>query len=326
MSQSRGPATVFLLLLAGGVAACADTGAREASAGGSVGLTSITSAGGSTSSGTDGSTGAPTGSGSVGTDPGAVTSTSSGAPTGTGTSGTGVGTSSDGSSAGLEDTGAGTTSSTSGGTSTGGDGGCSDQLQARVRDFSQSHPDFESFSGSVKGLVEPVLGADHKPIHAAAGPTQVTSGPANFQQWYNDVPGVNQPFTIQLALTEIMPGIYQYKNSAFFPIDGQGLGDEGNDHNFHFTTEIHTEFEYGGGEVFTFTGDDDLWMFINDKLAIDLGGVHGELSQTIQLDEQAAALGITKGNSYAMDIFHAERHTSQSNFRIDTTIACFVPQ
>ena len=39
-----------------------------------------------------------------------------------------------------------------------------------------------------------------------------------------------------------------------------------------------------------------------------------------------ATLGITKGNSYAMDIFHAERHSTGSNFRIDTTIGCFVPQ
>ena len=36
------------------------------------------------------------------------------------------------------------------------------------------------------------------------------------------------------------------------------------------------------------------------------------------------ALGLVVGQSYPMDIFHAERHTTASNFRVETTIDCFV--
>ena len=53
--------------------------------------------------------------------------------------------------------------------------------------------------------------------------------------------------------------------------------------------------------------------------------MHGAESGTIDFDAQAAALGITPGRAYSMDIFHAERHTTASNFSVETNIACFTP-
>jgi len=199
-------------------------------------------------------------------------------------------------------------------------------LVATIRDFHQSHPDFETFSGNAAypGIVEALLGNDDKPVYAHAGGTAQTTGPAEFAQWYNDVPNVNQPFSVPIPLSEESPGVFVYDNDAFFPIDGQGFGNEGNNHNFHFTTEIHTQFTYKGGESFTFTGDDDLWLFVNHHLAIDLGGLHQALTQAVDFDARAGELELQVGKTYPMDIFHAERHTVESHFRVETTIDCFV--
>ena len=206
-------------------------------------------------------------------------------------------------------------------------------LVATVRDFTPpTHPDFEPDTASdfsYPGLVRSTLGGDGKPVYAPSGSTPHTAGPTQFAQWYRDVAGINQPFTVKLALTESSPGHFTYDSSAFFPIDGMGYGDtalanDGMLHNFHFTTEIHTQFQYRGGEVFNFHGDDDLWLFINGRLAIDLGGLHPALPGSVDLDAMATALGIQTGHMYSMDIFHAERHTDASNFRVETTIDCFI--
>ena len=206
-------------------------------------------------------------------------------------------------------------------------------LVATIRDFSPTtHVDFEPVSDSdvaYQGLVRDMLGGDGKPVYAPTGSTPHTAGPMQFAQWYRDVPGINMPFTVKLALAESSPGRFTYDSSAFFPIDGMGYGNSGiaNDgmmHNFHFTTEIHTTFRYRGGEVFNFLGDDDLWLFINGRLAIDLGGLHPALPGSVNLDQMATALGIQIGDMYSMDIFHAERHTDASNFHVETTIDCFI--
>ena len=221
---------------------------------------------------------------------------------------------------------------------------CGHDIKAVYRDFIPSadpggHPDFErddyvsEDDNGTPGLVKADLGADDKPVYALPGGSRCTTGPAEFAQWYNDVPGVNMHLEGSLTLTESAPGsnLYVYQSSAFFPIDNQGFGngptlpDGTTPHNFSFTTEIHLEFTYTGGEVFTFEGDDDVWVFINKKLAVDLGGMHPKLDGTANLDAQAAQLGIVKGNKYAMDLFHAERHTLDSNFNITTSIKCFTP-
>jgi fibro-slime domain-containing protein len=218
-----------------------------------------------------------------------------------------------------------TTSPTSSGGGTGSGISCSGELPVIVRDFTTTNPDFEPGNYvDDRNIVGPELGPDNKPVYAGNPKTTTTHGKESFDQWFRDTPGINQNIPLVLKLTQGANGVYTYDNQEFFPIDGQGLGNEGNNHNFHFTTEVHTEFTYKGGEVFKFSGDDDLFGYINRKLVINLGGIHQAEEATVNLDQMASQLGLVVGNSYTLDLFGAERHVTQSHYRIETTIDCFV--
>src|SRR5689334_10571081 len=94
-------------------------------------------------------------------------------------------------------------------------------LAGRIRDFSQNHPDFEKTIGDDRGIVLPDLGADGTPVYAAGpdGTTPTTTGQADFDQWYHDVPGVNLGADLALPLTS-SPGALSFDDGTFFPIDG----------------------------------------------------------------------------------------------------------
>jgi fibro-slime domain-containing protein len=141
-----------------------------------------------------------------------------------------------------------------------------------------------------------------------------------------------------LTLAQGTSGTYTYANPQFFPVDGLGWNAGANPqtdtdcepnrpngpHNFSFTSELHYLFTFDAAvaassapAVFSFTGDDSVWAFINNQLVVDLGGVHSPEGATYTLDTaHAATLGLVDRGWYSIDVFQAEQHVCRSTYNL----------
>ena len=216
------------------------------------------------------------------------------------------------------------------------------------------HPDFQNpCCGLVTGLVQSTLGADSEPVwksNTGSAGTAYLSGAVNYCWWYHQTGcsgvGSTNPYDklvflnqmgnpTTLTLTQGMPNVYTFTSASFFPIDGLGWNAGANSADEHrgrrqgpqlrvherAPLSVHLQraavAASANPDKFNFTGDDDVWAFINGQLVVDLGGVHGATNGSVTLNTaEANALGLADQGMYSIDLFHAEPLTTGSDYTL----------
>lgn len=204
----------------------------------------------------------------------------------------------------------------------------------------RGHPDFNNIHyGPTKGLLEQDLDENKLPVYSNKYRNLTRE---SFTMWYTDVPGINKTILGHEILFKIMSEVESvYSTNIYFPIDGEGFGNNNNTgldkkiHNFGFTTELTYYFIYNDNEknqIINITGDDDIWLFVNGILAIDLGGDHSSISGSINLKPDTVVyqddigsykfnskFNLIEGQYVEVKLFHAERGPAGSSLEIQNS-------
>ena len=149
---------------------------------------------------------------------------------------------------------------------------------------------------------------------------------AAFEKWYGSSGSVATDCVFGWSCSEWAPNGWAFFETGTETFLGYGYTGGGSprwesERNQHFCFESHAHFTYAPGLRFSFRGDDDIWVYIDNTLAVDIGGTHLAAPGYVDLDKFKSHNGqLEIGKSYDLDIFFCDRRTTMSNVRIKTNM------
>ena len=190
-----------------------------------------------------------------------------------------------------------------------------------------------------KNMTSPVLDEEYLPV-AIGGTMMPNRGVRgdNFKRWFSQVDGLSKSYAKVLSLKyNSATASFGYENESFYPLNDvatfdKAVNKDGNNHLFTLNLGVPFQVLADGNEEFTIAADDDTWVYVGDKLVLDMGGIHDALTGRLKITnsgevysavggEELAFSGVklAKETSSVIRIFHADRNSTNSVFKIRFT-------
>lgn len=140
---------------------------------------------------------------------------------------------------------------------------------------------------------------------------------SSFAGLWTDTLGTNLSQTVPFKMVQQPSGAYEYSSNNFYPADGKlfGTKDFGG-HNQYFTVEWHLSFTADSGQWLNFACDDEVFIYVNGVLVVDLAGKVASHAQLAMFDR----LKLVEGQKYNVDIFYADRHKIGHSVKFTTNV------
>jgi fibro-slime domain-containing protein len=105
--------------------------------------------------------------------------------------------------------------------------------------------------------------------------------------------------------------------------DGTGTPLQGQLHDFYYTSVARYLFRYSGvSSSLSFAGNDDVWVYLNGKLKLDLGATHERVTGTTVLGDSTDGLEV--GKIYEVAVFQANRQPRGADYQLTLSSASTV--